>query len=337
MENTGPGGKHFSAYPVAVPAGGSRRPFPKRRAWAPLLLACLSLPAAGCRVQTWADARHQAAGFFLSRAILRENAGKFNQALTLTNFSLKFDPANPLAFYFRGILFIDLDDRRRAVVDFTRALECVPARPPSSPSPVLSRFAAETEWLFLFRGRCYARLGQETEAARDFRYALKANPNLTDAHFELGQLCRRQSRHAEAAACFSAVIRLDPTNAKAFNERGLAYYYQNDFPRAVRDFSQAVKLAPDEVLYCNRGLAQASLGRFKRAAEDFRQAIRLNPLALAAYHYLGQACERMHRPREAAEAYRQYRSLSDAHPDLKKKTVLVRWGSEPQTDSPPEP
>ena len=54
--------------------------------------------------------------------------------------------------------------------------------------------------------------------------------------------------------------RINPKYAKAYNNRGLAYYYKGDYKRAIADYDQALRFNPAlDVARRNREKAQAAL------------------------------------------------------------------------------
>jgi tetratricopeptide (TPR) repeat protein len=64
----------------------------------------------------------------------------------------------------------------------------------------------------------------------------------------------------------------------AYNNRGNAYSDKGDYDRAIADYTQAIRLAPNVASrYYNRGLAYYSKKDYDRAIVDFNQAIRLDP------------------------------------------------------------
>src|SRR5262245_33317376 len=78
----------------------------------------------------------------------------------------------------------------------------------------------------------------------------------------------------------------DPTEAKEFMERGHTWRAKGEWEKAIRDYSEAIRLAPkDPEGHYYRGWARAEAGQLKTAVEDFSEAIRLDPKhALAFYN-----------------------------------------------------
>ena len=62
---------------------------------------------------------------------------------------------------------------------------------------------------------CYNQLGQNGQAEKALRQAIKADPNGVAGHLNLGLLLGEMGRYPEAGAEFRTVLRLDPNSAVA--------------------------------------------------------------------------------------------------------------------------
>src|SRR5262249_37259280 len=66
--------------------------------------------------------------------------------------------------------------------------------------------------------------------------------------------------------------------ARAYNNRGLAYLAKGNYDRAVADFSESIRLNPDDATYYNnRGIAYEGKQDYDRAIAAFTEAIKLRP------------------------------------------------------------
>ena len=71
-------------------------------------------------------------------------------------------------------------------------------------------------------------------------------------------------------ADFHKVIRLDPLESKAFYNRGLIHYHQDNLEDAIADYDHAIRLNPEYVgAYVNRGVAHLSWALKKSPLRDF--------------------------------------------------------------------
>lgn len=81
-----------------------------------------------------------------------------------------------------------------------------------------------------------------------------------------------------AIADYSQAIRLMPNDPEYHSQRGWAYFLKGAMKQAIADSSSAIKLDPTLVFaYRNRGRAQLYSGHAKAAADDFAAAVRLMP------------------------------------------------------------
>jgi len=63
-----------------------------------------------------------------------------------------------------------------------------------------------------------------------------------------------------------------------YNNRGLPTLNSNQYPLAIENYNQAIRLKPDDAgAYYNKGLAYTDLGQFRRAIENLYKAIHLKP------------------------------------------------------------
>ena len=86
---------------------------------------------------------------------------------------------------------------------------------------------------------------------------------------------------ARIAGC-TALINSGEANANAlavaYNNRGNAYIATAEYDRAIKDFDQAIELAPGHVKPINnRGVAYLKKGAYDEAVKAFDEAIRRNP------------------------------------------------------------
>jgi tetratricopeptide (TPR) repeat protein len=80
-------------------------------------------------------------------------------------------------------------------------------------------------------------------------------------------------------------------DAQEYMKRGIEFFNQDDFDRAIADFTEAFRLDPELVgaknnlctTYYNRGVASFRKGDIDRAIADLTEAVALNPNDVTAY------------------------------------------------------
>jgi tetratricopeptide (TPR) repeat protein len=105
--------------------------------------------------------------------------------------------------------------------------------------------------------------------------------NLARAFFYRGRAQSASGRFDAAIRDFDEAIRLAPGFPDPFNFRGVAWAGQGQFERAIADFDQAIQLDPNyAVAIYNRGLAAQNLGRTDEANRYFKRAKQAGPRLL---------------------------------------------------------
>jgi tetratricopeptide (TPR) repeat protein len=98
----------------------------------------------------------------------------------------------------------------------------------------------------------------------------------SDQHVERGQEYAEKKEYDKAVREFTEAIRLDPKNAEAYHERGRAYFEMKEYDKAISDFTEAIRIEPDAGSYVARGGAYEHKKDYARAVSDYEQALRLD-------------------------------------------------------------
>jgi tetratricopeptide (TPR) repeat protein len=107
-------------------------------------------------------------------------------------------------------------------------------------------------------------------------------PNLAVAYTNRGIAYAARGHIERAIADFDEAIRLAPDSPFPYYNRANAHYDRKDYRRALGDYDAAIERDPDFALaYYNRGLARERLGRRSEAIADFQKALELDPDATA--------------------------------------------------------
>lgn len=118
-------------------------------------------------------------------------------------------------------------------------------------------------------------LAHATETALE---AIRINPRLPDAHFNLGVIAYRQGRIEEARERFLTAWRLRPRYYEAAYNLGLLAEETGQLDEAIRFYGAALALNPsDEQVHVNVGCAYLKANALALAHEAFDTAKRLHP------------------------------------------------------------
>jgi tetratricopeptide (TPR) repeat protein len=86
------------------------------------------------------------------------------------------------------------------------------------------------------------------------------------------------ARDLQINGCTASIQSSSGRDARAYNNRGVAYKAKGDLNRAIADYNQAIALDPKyAVAYYNRGVMYNDKGDLDRAIADYNRAIALDP------------------------------------------------------------
>lgn len=109
----------------------------------------------------------------------------------------------------------------------------------------------------------------------------------TGAMEELERLLADTGKLTDAIAACNQAIRDNPTDARAYDQLGLALYQQGYLAEAIAAYQQALRVNPTLAEVHNHlGLVFYQQGNFSEAIEAYRQALHLNPYLKDAQHNL---------------------------------------------------
>lgn len=111
--------------------------------------------------------------------------------------------------------------------------------------------------------------------------------NLEDVFYNRAFTYDAQKDYPRAFADYSEVIRINPQNALAFRKRGRVGLLQRRFQDAWNDYDASLRINADyaDALY-GRGYAAKQLGRAEAGARDMADAVRIDPEVAKGYSFL---------------------------------------------------
>lgn len=162
-------------------------------------------------------------------------------------------------------------------------------------------------------GEASAAAGNREAAAKHFRAALAARPDLRDAHFALGELALRSGDYESADREFRAEADLAPGSAEVAYKLGSVLLNRGQVTEALRWLSRADTLQPGmpETLL-ELGKATAASGDAASAAKLFERVVSLEPrsqLAATAHFQLSQLYRKLGRAADADRELRFFQQL----------------------------
>lgn len=136
-------------------------------------------------------------------------------------------------------------------------------------------------------------------------------PPASAEEYQKRGLAHVQQKQLDAAiADFTEAIRLKPDDADAYFSRGITFSGQGKIDQAMADFTEVIRLRPtDHLAYYQRGLLYRIRQEPERALDNFNRAIALRPEFALAFRDRGQLYQFLNRLPDALMDLRHYLTL----------------------------
>ena len=146
---------------------------------------------------------------------------------------------------------------------------------------------------------------------------LKQNPNLAEAHFELGQIYFNQQNLPLAEAELKRTVELQPQNSEARFDLGLAYLNDKKMGDAKTVFTQMLAQdASSGGAHYGLGLVSAEQGDYKGALDEFKKASSSGSQISGLNYDMGNAYFKLKMYDDAIAAYVKEKEKSGDDPDI---------------------
>jgi len=202
------------------------------------------------------------------QASRREGKGDLDGAIALLDEAIRLDPQFAEAYCDRGWHHLAKDMYDEAFADFTKAIE-------SNPNYPLA---------YHNRGVAYSKLQDWDSTIADYTKTLELEPdhpwtsdNLINAYVSRAGSLQKKGRFDEALADYDRALKLDPDSSSTYLNRGIAYFDQSIYDKAVADFTKAIQVEKTWVGLFERGRAYCYNGRYPEAIADLTAALDLRP------------------------------------------------------------
>lgn len=187
-------------------------------------------------------------------------------------------------------------------------------------------------------GLCIARQKRFTDAAGQFKQALKINPKHVASLHNLGSLLYRGGQFDEAITNFKREAELQTVAeaetltclADAYRDRSLTVsgaQHESDLKDALQTYEAALKVDPNFATAHNHlGLYYFYLDRYDEAAIEIRKAIAIKQDYAAAYYNLALLESKRGRFSEAADAFRnslRYETEPEYKQEVRRKMAAM--------------
>jgi len=165
--------------------------------------------------------------------------------------------------------------------------------------------------------------GDEQAAIRNYREALKLDPQLPGLHFELAEMLNASSlasEQREAETEYKAALAVNQFDERAEFRLGDISSRRGDVQEAYAHYSRAVQLQPNDA-EANIGLAKVLMlmNQSDKAEPLLQRAVQLDPTSAAAHFRLSTLYRQAGRTADATrelEEYQKYKELKEKLRDI---------------------
>ncbi len=240
------------------------------------------------RVMDLAPQRARAAGGAGQVALGR---GNLDEAARYLHEALRLAPEYGPARYALGQVLRRQDRLDDAAGELRLAREQQDVEPPLDPALAGTLASLRTGAIdALHRGIDLARAGEFSEAIALFEDSIGIEPDLAEAHSQLGAALLARGDAEAARRHLQRALDLDPDFADARCNLGLLAHREGNFDEAIRHFEQAVAIRPGHYdAQLGLGTDLLRLGRGSRAIVHLRRANDLQPDEPRPYKRLAAA------------------------------------------------
>ena len=212
---------------------------------------------------------------------------RFEEAISEYTKAIEIDPENAIAYNNRGVAHyksLKNDGYEKAMADYDKAISL----DPDFVTAYINRGNAHTNYSRDHHThQFWVGLGS---AIKDYSEAIRLEPDNALFYYKRGSTYHnlafaypyytedeRRRDIGRAIEDYDKVISLAPDNyARAYANRGAAYYKMDEYERAIEDYNKAISLQADFLMvYYGRGLANLRLGNTSEMRSDMAMVVEL--------------------------------------------------------------
>ena len=172
-------------------------------------------------------------------------------------------------------------------------------------------------------------LGDNAAAEQSHRRAIALKPEYADAHGNLGNVLSDLDRMDEAIACYEQALTFNPEDANLHNSLGSALQELDRHGDAIACFEAALTLSPDFAeAHGNLGISLKETDRQDEALASYVRALAIRPDFAEAHSNMGNALNDLGRLDDAAACYNRALAIRPGYAEARSNlgNVLTSLG-----------
>ncbi len=222
----------------------------------------------------------------LAKAFTEKKDNK--DALDMLRVAAKQAPKDCEVSYLYGKALVAVDSTDPAIVQLTRAKECMP----------------DNAWIYASLGDAYLRIGVKPLAISNYEEALKREPKNLGLALKVARAFEQNRQYTDAVKAYVVAEQIDSTNPSPYLEHGNILVRAKLFKLAVPPLNRLVKLSPKDVegssLYAQ---ALFGAGDFAEAAPAAKTSLTLDSSNTDIWRILAHSLVENRENKEALDAF----------------------------------
>jgi len=211
---------------------------------------------------------------YINMALDHYRKVEMKEALEKITLATQTDPDHPRAYYYRGQIYLELNNFKEAKADFLKVTSMV----------------KDDHRVWNFLGATQTHTGDNKSAVESYTNAINLEPGIALYYYNRGSSYGQIGNLQEALNDFNKAIELGLNTSGIFNNRANTRYMMGDYNGAIEDFTRSMELDPNSSApYANRGIAYLYTGDTLKACADWQRALQMgHPLVR---DYLKEYCK----------------------------------------------
>lgn len=163
-------------------------------------------------------------------------------------------------------------------------------------------------------GVCYRMRGNKENQIHHFEEAVRLKPDMPDAHYNLGLAYSDARMYPQAIAEFRQVVELKPSFKDARFNLGTVLYKTENYTAAAAEFEKSLESSPNWFeARLNLGSCYLKMGNVDVAIEQFEEAVQLKPNSAEAHYSLGEAYMRVEKFDKSSALFQKALQIDPGH------------------------
>ena len=146
----------------------------------------------------------------------------------------------------------------------------------------------ESPDIYFNLGLIYKKKGLLKDSEKNYRNAIKLNPNFLDTYINLGVVLEQQEKYKDCLNILEDLIKKDKNSYKAYFNLANIFVKLDRFDESIDSYNKALKINNNQAeIFFNLALVLKKIGNYDDATINYKKAIKLKPDYFKAYNNLG--------------------------------------------------